>query len=219
MKKLKKISLILSLLICILSLLLTAKAETISKYKIIIDPGHGGRDGGATANQIEEAALNLEISLKLKNIFELNGFEVDMTRQDNKDLCDDSAFVKREDMNKRVKMINSGNYLFCISIHQNTFPNVIYRGAQTFYNDIHPLNKELALNIQNSLKYFLNNSTREIVRRTNVYLLNKVTIPIVIVECGFITNPEEVKLLKDNDYQKQIAYSIYYGSIKTISLN
>lgn len=218
MKKLKKTYFIIALALCILSIFFSVHAEVVSNKKVIIDVGHGGRDGGATANETSEAELNLEISLELKKVFENNGYEVDLTREENKDLCD-NEFIKREDMNKRIKKIHSGNYLFCISIHQNTYPDSKYRGAQVFYNDINPKNKVMAANVQNSIKYFLNNTTRDIVKRNNVYLLNKVSIPIVIVECGFLTNKEEVLLLKSKDYQKQLAYSIYYGSIKTTSVN
>lgn len=187
----------------------------MAETKIIIDPGHGGRDGGATANGITEAELNLEISLKLKKIYEDNGYTVDLTREDGKDLCGDT-FIKRNDMNQRVKKINSGNYAFGISIHQNTFSDTKYRGAQTFYSTGNASSKDLALNVQNSIKLYMKNTTRDIVRRDNIYLLNRVTIPMVIVECGFLTNAEEAALLKSYEYQKELAYSIYYGSIKIL---
>ena len=141
---------------------------------------------------------------------------VDLTREDNNDLCD-GDFIKRSDMNQRVKKINSGNYLCCISIHQNTFSDSKYRGAQTFYSDSNSSSKELALNVQNSIKYYLNNTTRDIVKRTNVYLLNKVSIPAILIECGFLTNAEEAKLLKTYEYQKTLAYSIYYGCVKSLA--
>ncbi len=215
MISLKKIYFILSLILCIFSILINLQAEVTPNNRIIIDAGHGGRDGGATANGVIEAELNLEISLKLRDVFEEKGYIVDMTREDDQDLCK-GEFIKRADMNARVKKINSGNYLFCISIHQNTFPNSKYRGAQTFYSDSNPLSKELANNVQNSLKYYLNNTTREIVKRDNVYLLNKVSIPAIIIECGFLTNLEEVNLLKSYEYQKTLAYSIYYGCMKNL---
>lgn len=211
----KKIYLIISLCVCIFSFMINSKAESLSETRIIIDPGHGGRDGGATANGITEAELNLEISLKLKKIYEDNGYIVDLTREDERDLCDET-FIKRNDMNQRVKKINSGNYAFGISIHQNTFSDTRYRGAQTFYSLSNSLSKDLALNVQNSIKLYLKNTTRDIVKRDNIYLLNRVTIPMVIVECGFLTNPAEAELLKNYEYQKEMAYSIYYGSIKIL---
>ena len=116
-------------------------------------------------------------------------------------LCE-NTFVKREDMNRRVKKINSGNYVFCISIHQNTYSDSKYKGAQVFYNEKnHSLNKELAEGVQFSLRTYLKNTTRTVVNRNNIYLLNKVTIPIIIVECGFLTNVEEAHQLISSDYQ------------------
>lgn len=211
----KKIYFIISLAICCISILLNVNAQTVTSNKIIIDAGHGGKDGGASYNGIVEADLNLQIALKLKTVFIEHGYEVDMTREDNNDLCD-NGFVKKEDMNKRIKKINSGNYLCCISIHQNTFSDTKYKGAQTFYSGINSLSEGLATNVQNSIKAYLNNTTRDVVKRNNIYLLNKVSIPAIIVECGFITNPEEAKLLTNYEYQKQMAYCIYVGSEKWI---
>lgn len=195
--------------------MINSKAETVSEIKIIIDPGHGGRDGGATANGITESELNLEISLKLKKVYEDNGYIVDLTRENENDLCGET-FIKRNDMNERVKKINSGGYAFGISLHQNTFSDTRYRGAQTFYSLSNASSKELALNVQNSIKLYMKNTTRDIVKRDNIYLLNRVTIPMIIVECGFLTNKEEAELLKSYEYQKELAYSIYYGSIKIL---
>ncbi len=211
----KKIYFIFSLMLCIFSFVIQIEATATPDKRIIIDPGHGGRDGGASANGLLEAEINLEISLRLKSVFEEKGYTVDLTREDNNDLCD-GDFIKRSDMNQRVKKINSGNYLCCISIHQNTFSDSKYRGAQTFYSDSNSSSKELALNVQNSIKFYLNNTTRDIVKRTNVYLLNKVSIPAILIECGFLTNAEEAKLLKTYEYQKTLAYSIYYGCVKSL---
>lgn len=210
----KKIGIVCSLIICLFSLVISFDAQTINK-RIIIDPGHGGRDGGATANNINEAKLNLEISLVLKEVFEENGYEVVLTRDNDDDLCD-GKFIKKEDMNKRISLINNKNNLLCISIHQNVFSLANYKGAQVFYNDNNNINKALALSIQNSLKYYLNNTERSISKRNNIYILNKVTIPMVLVECGFLSNLTEANLLKDYFYQKKLAYSIYYGCVSFI---
>lgn len=209
----KRVYIIFSLLICAFSFLLTINAEA-NKKLIIIDAGHGGTDGGAQANGILESDLNLEIAFKLKDIFENNGYIVDMTRKDKNSLCE-SKFIKKEDMNKRVNMINSKQYICFISIHQNTFPSPVYKGAQVFYSNINEKSKLLAENIQNSFLVSLKNTNRKVTKRDNVYLLNKTIIPGVIVECGFLTNKEEADLLKTYEYQKLLAYSIFIGVKKT----
>lgn len=209
----KRLYIICSLLICGFSFLLNIKAEATNKI-IIIDAGHGGTDGGAYVNGALEADLNLEIAYNLKSVFEENGYLVDMTRENKESLCEDK-FIKKEDMNKRINKINSKKYICFISIHQNTYSNPTYKGAQVFYSDINDASKELALNIQNSISVYLKNTNRKAVKRDNVYLLNKTTIPGVIVECGFLTNLEELKLLKNHEYQRLLAYSIFNGVEKT----
>ncbi len=207
----KRVAIIISLLICLFSIFIPIKADD-NVNKIIIDPGHGGKDGGAEVRGVKESNLNLEISFKLKEIFEKNGYYVDLTRENEDDLCD-NEFIKKEDMNKRVNKINNGSYLFCISIHQNTFINPVYRGAQIFYSNVNENNKILSSNIIKSIKSYLKNTTRDIVKRDNILLLNKVTIPCCIVECGFLTNYNEFELLTNSDYQISLAYAIYNGCI------
>lgn len=208
----KKIYIIFAFIICLASFGMSTRVEAEIEKKIIIDPGHGGRDGGASANGYIEADLNLEISYRLKSIFEKNGYKVDMTRYTDEDLSE-GEFVKRNDMNQRVNMINKGGYLYCISIHQNTFTDSKYNGAQVFYSNANPLNKILATDIQDSLKRSLD-TKRSPVLRDNIYLLNKIVPPSVIVECGFITNIEEAKKLSTREYQVEVAYSIYQGCIR-----
>lgn len=205
----KRIIIIISLFICLVFMFLPVRADNKVK-KIIIDPGHGGSDGGAEVNSIKEADINLEIALKLKEIFIKNGYYVDLTRDNKEDLCDGS-FVKKEDMYKRVNKINTGNYLLALSIHQNTFINPIYRGAQVFYSNVNEQSKLLSNSIMTSIKAYLKNTNRDIVKRDNILLLNKVIIPCCIIECGFLTNYSEQKLLIDSNYQISLAYAIYHG--------
>lgn len=214
----KKLCIIISFAICILSIFANNKnVEAYSNKRIIIDPGHGGMDVGASVGNINEDDLNLSISIQLKDIFEANGYSVDLTRSDEDDLCED-RFIKREDMNKRVNMINNGNYLLCISIHQNKFSDSKYSGSQAFYSEANKNNRLLAKSLQQSLKTYLGNTNREEKKRDNVYLLNKVIIPCSIVECGFMSNPKELKLLMDKDYQYKLANSIYYGCVTFLKL-
>lgn len=214
----KKLYIIISLTICILSICVNTKnVEAYSNNRIIIDPGHGGMDAGASVGDVNEDDLNLEIAFVLRDVFEQNGYYVDMTRYDEEDLCD-GKFIKREDMNKRIEMINNGQYLLCVSIHQNKFSNSKFFGSQTFYSDVNKNNKLLAENVQQSLKTYLGNTSREAKKRDNVYLLNKTIIPSCIVECGFMSNNEELKLLMNKDYQYKLANSIYYGCLTFLRL-
>ena len=182
-------------------------------YKIVvIDAGHGGEDGGASYLGYVEAEINLLIAKELKEIYEENGYKVVMTREDNKSLCLDK-FNKREDMNNRINIINSSGAIYLISIHLNTFVDSKYFGAQTFYSTVNSSSILLADLIQTSIRYNLKNTDRVIVQRNNIYLLNKVTIPSVIVECGFLTNDNERVNLLNNEYQKKLAWAIFDGAI------
>lgn len=206
----KKVSIGLSIfLLVICFLLLNSKVEA-SEYIIYIDPGHGGVDGGAFVNNVKESELTLEISKKLKEIFEENGLTVFLTREVDEDLCE-GEFIKREDMLNRVNMINRSNATLAISIHLNRFSIAKYRGAQVFYNDINPQNSILADMIQKSLGFYLGNTNRKIVKRENIFLLNKVSVPCCIIECGFMSNPEEFELLQSENYQYKIANALLYA--------
>lgn len=178
---------------------------------IVIDPGHGGEDGGAEYMGYIEAELNLKIALKLKDVYEENGYRVVMTRTENKSLCDD-GFNKRRDMDKRIDIINSANALYMISIHLNIFSDSRYYGAQTFYSAVNSSSILLADFIQTSIIESLKNTKRQIVKRDNIYLLNKVTIPAVIVECGFLTNDDERNRLIDEEYQRALVWAIFDGA-------
>ncbi len=184
-----------------------------SKYPkvIYIDPGHGGFDGGALVDGIKEADLNLAIALHLKDILVNNGYEVLLTREDDVDLSTESTNKKRSDIHNRVDMINDSDAILYISIHQNTYTNPIYNGAQCFYNKYCGLSQMLAYNIQSSIINSLNNTTRVAKSIDGIYLVDNVSIPGVLVECGFMSNSEEFNLLQSSDYQYQFANSIYYG--------
>lgn len=209
----KRIFFIFSLMACVLSVSLLTKAEENNENIIIIDPGHGGMDSGCVYGDIEEEELNLCISYKLLDVFESNGYKVLLTRYDNNSLCED-RFIKKEDMNKRLEIINKSNALLCVSIHLNMFSDSKYRGAQVFYSNTITDNKILANYVQNSMRLVLGNTNRVEIKRDNIYILNRAIIPCVIVECGFLSNVLERNLLLSSDYQLMIAYSIYYGCIK-----
>lgn len=207
----KKTSIFILLLALLFTIFMgTAFANHDEELWIAVDPGHGGMDGGALVNGVKEASITLEISHKIKEVFEQNGIHVLLTRETEDDLSD-GPFVKREDMTKRVNLLNHSQAALALSIHLNKFSIQKYRGAQVFYNTTHSNNHYLAQTMQESLIRYLKNTDRKIVKRENIFLLNKVTIPCCIIECGFMSNPEEFSLLQSEEYQLKIAYALLYG--------
>ena len=203
-------------LFSIILIMLSFTKSDISSTKnniIVIDAGHGGMDSGCVYENIYEADINLSISNILEYIFISNGYDVIMTRRTKDSLCE-GEFNKKEDLNKRIDIINSSNGAMCISIHLNMFSIGKYKGAQVFYSNNNPNNQRLARNIQRCIKNILDNTNREEKNIETIYILNRISIPSVIVECGFLSNDEERALLTNEDYQALIAYSIYYGCIK-----
>ena len=197
----------------------TAALETsglaIASKIIIVDPGHGGFDPGKPGiNGADEKDLNLKISLKLRDYLEQAGAVVIMTRTTDDDVDGmEGMKYKSKDMVERKKLAEGGDIL--VSIHQNSFTQPSIRGAQTFYNAQSKKGKVLAEAIQKSIKdYADHQNKREAKSNTNYYVLRATLIPAVIVECGFLTNPDEEKLLNNEDYQDQMAWSIYLGIIK-----
>ncbi|RKD25403.1 N-acetylmuramoyl-L-alanine amidase [Caminicella sporogenes DSM 14501] len=187
---------------------------------IIIDPGHGGIDGGAVGKNtgVYESHINLEISLKLRKLLEESGSLVLMTRDKDVGLYSDSGTIrkkKNEDLKKRKKLFDESNADAIISIHLNSFSESKYYGAQTFYPKNSEKSKLLAELIQDELIRVLDNgNTRKAKLKNDVYILQNVKVPTVLVECGFLSNPDEEKLLQNKWYQEKIAWSIYIGILR-----
>ncbi|MCH5202265.1 MAG: N-acetylmuramoyl-L-alanine amidase [Oscillospiraceae bacterium] len=189
---------------------------------VLIDPGHGGEDGGAVSSGgVIESNVNLSFSLKLKTIMNLNGFKTVLTRIDDSDLGDKSletiAQRKKSDMYKRLELYNSDIHNVAISIHQNIFPADACRGTQVFYSTMVDSSKDLADNITNVIVSTLQNDNQRISKPTNgsIFLLDNAKVPAVIVECGFLSNKDEVNLLCDKEYQKKFSYCVYLGFLNT----
>ncbi|MDF2607815.1 MAG: N-acetylmuramoyl-L-alanine amidase CwlD [Bacillales bacterium] len=188
---------------------------------IVLDPGHGGPDGGASGGEIIEKEVSLKISLLLRDYLQEQGAVVIMTRQSDKDLA--SPFTKgysirkTEDLRKRLKIINKSDADMFLSIHLNSLPIAKYSGAQTFYNIGSDDNKELAAFIQDELRKTLNNTNRVAKPIHNIYLLRKAEIPGALVEAGFLSNATERALLADEEYQDKIAFGIYKGILRSLT--
>lgn len=189
------------------------------KAVVLIDPGHGGVDPGKVgAGDIYEKDINLEISKKLKTTLEQNDFCVYMTREEDKGLYDESAERKKaQDMKRRVAMIEECAPDVTVSIHQNSFPDASVRGAQTFYYATSEDGKQLAETIQDTLSELADTTKRLAKANMDYYLLKKTSGPIAIVECGFLTNGDELIKLCDETYQEQLAWKIYMGIEKYLS--
>ncbi|WP_423219355.1 N-acetylmuramoyl-L-alanine amidase CwlD [Clostridium lundense] len=179
---------------------------------ILIDPGHGGMDGGAVSRSgTLEKDINLSISLKLRDELKKSGFNVIMTREEDKWLCDDDKGKirerKRADLYNRWKMKKESNCNAFISIHLNMFPESKYYGAQVWYSS-NEYSKKLASLIQSNFKLHLDETNKRLEKPANndyKILRNGDDIPSVIVECGFLSNPMEEQKLKDIGYQQKIA--------------
>lgn len=175
---------------------------------IIIDAGHGGIDGGATScTGVLESHINLEIALRLDDLFHLLGYDTAMIRK-----TDESIYIKGttiasqkvSDLNERVRIVNETNGGLLISIHQNTFSDSRYNGAQVFYGGAGDSAK-LAQNLQKMLIQCLNpGSNRKAKPAKGVFLMEHITRPGILLECGFISNREEEAKLRDPDYQKRL---------------
>ncbi|MGL4362083.1 MAG: N-acetylmuramoyl-L-alanine amidase CwlD [Cellulosilyticaceae bacterium] len=193
----------------------TFNLATASKV-VVIDPGHGGYDPGKVGSLgIHEDEINLQIGIKLKDYLEQSGATVIMTRMDDTYLEGSSGDThKRKDMSYRKDVIDTSEADILVSIHQNAFTQPKVKGAQVFYYKGSEKAQLLADSIQESIK---NNADADNNRSTkssqDYYILKKSEMPGVIIECGFLTNLEEEKLLVTEEYQDKIAWAIYSGIV------
>ena len=193
----------------------TGSLPTTTKV-IVIDPGHGGYDPGKLGDSgKDEKDINLAISLYLREYLEQSGSIVIMTREKDSDLyVDDGSGRRRKtiDLTNRKKIVKKNKPHALISIHVNSFPQPRYYGAQTFYSKDNEKSKQLALIIQEELARVLDkDNKRQVQENDDVYMIKGLDIPAVLVECGFISNPQEEQKLNDPQYQQKIAWSIYVG--------
>ena len=175
----------------------------------IIDAGHGGEDGGAVScTGVKESIIYLQIALRLDDLMHLLGRETKMIRTEDVSVHTSGATVaarKASDLRQRAKIVNETKNAILVSIHQNFFTQSQYCGAQMFYNS-HDDAKQLAQQLQNSLVTTLNpGSNRQIKAVDGIFLMEHIDRPGVLVECGFLSNPQEEAKLRDDAYQKKIA--------------
>lgn len=189
----------------------------VSGKVIVIDAGHGIPDEGAQSSSgTTEAETNLKISLKLQNLLEQSGCTVILTRSDENAIYDlDKNTLKEKkvsDIRNRVKIGNEATADIFVSIHLNKIPQQQYWGWQCFYNSGNEKSNTLAKKIQSNLNNSIQKENKRVAMKLDtVYIMKHVEIPISIVECGFLSNPEEEKQLLQDEYQDRLAFGIFNG--------
>lgn len=184
------------------------------KLCIVVDAGHGGSDPGKVGvNDAQEKDINLTLALKLKAALEKKDIEIVLTRDSDAGLYpSDASNKKAADMQNRCQIIADANPIFTVSLHQNSYTTPDIKGAQVFYFGQSAKGKELAEIIQGSLIANVDPENKRTAKANeSYYLLKKTPTPTVIVECGFLSNPEEADLLLNEEYQDKLVNAIYLG--------
>ena len=219
----KHLIILVCLLVCICGIIVVSIGEVIQTNAtpatskiIILDAGHGLPDNGTSSSSgTIEQELNLEITLKLQEVLEQSGVKVILTRSDDNGIYEvdkDSIRSKKvSDMKNRVYIGNNSEADIYLSIHMNYYVESQYSGWQTFYQSSNTSSKKLATLIQESLNENISSNKRTPMAIKGAYIMDKVTIPAVIVECGFLSNKSDEEKLKTDSYQSQLAWGIYIG--------
>ncbi|MCR4925451.1 MAG: N-acetylmuramoyl-L-alanine amidase [Clostridiales bacterium] len=197
---------------------LTSKKITFSVKSmpvIIIDAGHGGIDGGAVGvDGTYEKDINLAISLKLDTMLKSAGYKTILVRDEDKLICDENLKSIREkkssDLHNRMELMNKTDNCIFLSIHQNSYPSASSFGTQVFYSPNDDESKTIAGIIQKNIRQMLQPNNKRTIKQStsSVFLLYYATKPTVMVECGFLTNPNDCEKLKNEEYQNNIAFAI-----------
>lgn len=187
---------------------------------VVIDAGHGGDDPGKVGiNGAWEKDINLQVAERLKLFLEANDIEVVMTRESDEGLYDaDASNKKVQDMKRRIELIDETAPVLTVSIHQNSYPEEYVHGAQVFYYTGSREGRQLAEMIQNQLVEKADpENKRQVKANDSYYLLKKTGVPIVIVECGFLSNSAEAEKLCTPEYQDRIAWAIHMGILQYLN--
>lgn len=190
---------------------------------VVIDPGHGGEDGGAVSpGGVEEGPLNLAVALRVQDLLRFAGQPTVMTRTEDVSLDEGGDTIrarKASDIRRRVSMVNETPNAVLLSIHQNSLPSsVVTHGAQVFWNTEEGA-EALARVMQDSLNGLINAGNEKHPKAIpgTIYLMKHVSAPAVLVECGFLSNPEETIMLQDPSYQTKLAASIAAGYLRRLA--
>lgn len=197
----------------------SVQVEEGKKVCVVIDAGHGGSDPGKVGiNDRLEKDINLEIAVLLKGFLQAEGIEVVMTRETDKGLYDDDASNKKvQDMKRRLAIIEEADPAMVVSIHQNSYHEEYVKGAQVFYYTTSDNSRKLAEQLQERLRSLDAENKREAKGNDSYFLLKKTSKPIVIVECGFLSNRAEAEKLCSELYQEKLAWTIHMGIMQYLN--
>ena len=193
----------------------SGKAEAGKNERVVvIDPGHGGLDGGKVGvNGVEEKEVNLKISLKIKDILKQENISVVMTRTEDERLAETQV----EDLKARVSLMNEEKPALVVSIHQNSYHEESVHDAQVFYYADSTESERAAGIIQEALKEIDPDNTKAAKPNRTYYILKKTEVPVVIAECGFLSNYEEAEKLADEEYRQKLAEAVAKGILEYIN--
>jgi len=200
-------------------------AEAEASFTIVIDAGHGGEDGGCEGNGLVEKDLNLDIAMRLASLFHKSGINTVMTRETDILLYDVNSDYegkkKAQDVRRRLQIANEQNNPLLVSIHMNYFAQTQYSGLQVWYSKNDPRSRTLANLIQSSVKSSLQPNNKRAVKEadSSIFLLHNANFPALLIECGFLSNPEEARALAEEDYRQKLAESIFNAIMTYISQN
>ena len=202
-------------------------AAAPSRPIIVIDAGHGGEDGGASGEDgTKEKDLNLLVAQSLADILTAAGYDVRMTRTDDRllydlygDLTDYTGHKKTYDLRNRLRFTEEAGADLLLSIHMNKFPQPQYSGLQVYYSPTAPESRTVAEVIRSYTKLYLQpeNERETKAATSSIYLLHRIQRPAVMVECGFLSNVEELSRLKDDTYRRQLALVIACAAAESLS--
>ena len=219
----RKILVIVMIIATILTSILTIGATNSAivfsvaapKYKVVLDAGHGGRDGGCVGVKtgVKEKTLNLDVVKKLEKYFISANFSVVLTRENDEGLYTSGSNMKKSDMLKRKEIIENAEPTLVISIHMNKYPGQSRKGAQVFYKKGSEQGERLAFCVQKAFNEMETSNKSYNALTGDYYLLNVSSCPAITAERGFLSNPEEEALLVKEEYRELIAYAVFKGTI------
>lgn len=194
-------------------------ALPVANKVVVLDAGHGGFDAGASDNGVIEKEVNLDVTLRLKEYLEQGGCTVILTRAEDVSTAREGTngtSAKKDDLVQRKNLANSSGADIFVSIHMNKFGQAQYKGAQVFYSEKPEEGKMLGEEIEQALKDVLKDGNQRVAKKIDggVFIMKNTTIPSVIVECGFLSNPQEAELLKTDEYRQKLAWGVYIGIMK-----
>lgn len=198
-------------------------SSSIERPQVALDAGHGGMDGGCVSvNGVSEKGLNLDIALTERELLNIMGYDVTMTREDDVSIYDEGveglSKQKQSDMKNRLAVFEDCEGI-ALSIHQNQFTDSRYSGAQMFYSRRNSEGERLAASMQRQFVSLLQPENERETKPMDdeLYLLDKTDTPAVMIECGFLSNPEEAAKLEDGSYRRQVAFTVMTGVLDYMS--